>query len=702
MMKLPLHFGYTLGAALITAIVLGSDWIDAHRYFDQQMPDPAVFAAHSADATFAGRELRDLPPTTRVVMDQRLIGQPTIQFLAPEASRPEGYAPMLLPLTVATDTALFLNGDETADAALIHRLYPSAVIKTFSPPQGGPVLLQEARITASEVAAIQGLHATFRSPDTPAPFEIQLASPDIPWDQLPFGPPLDAAFDGALNAPASGDYILGVDGPKTFRLSIDRQPVAANGSAVHVMLARGNHHFELTATFDDPSQPLRLLWQPPTAARVSQVPSANLFATSDVESGLLGAYYPNGSWSGPPAFQQIDPFVAMYFQVTPLPLPFSIEWTGQLAIPLAGSYALNATSTDSSQIFVDDAAVRTGTPLTLSAGWHPIRVRYEAHSGFSHIELRWQPPGQEWQIVRSEFLAPSAGLGSVQPLPALPPGALPATEHNVVPSTGGVLTTIWQYQPGSGGQPVGVATDQAGNAYVIDAGRKEVVKLDPDGRVLWTSQAPPGAPGFEQLAAVATAPDGGALVLDAESGVISRFQSDGEYAGVFAQNLTVYHPRGLAVGPNGDTYVADTGGSRVLHLNANGTELDQIGGHDSATGLDQPTGVAVTADGNVVVVDPVAKKVIQFASSGGAIATWAFGGGPTLNGPQVAVDAANTIWVSDTDSGSLEALSTDGSTMVRYQPDNGLSGPSGLASGKGYVLVAEPGAGRVRKFVLPR
>jgi len=91
----PLHFG----VALVAATVAISGWTDVDRYFNKQMHDAAVFAEYSASPTFAARELAKLPASTRVVMDERLIGEPTIQFLAPNAPKTEGYETHLLPLT---------------------------------------------------------------------------------------------------------------------------------------------------------------------------------------------------------------------------------------------------------------------------------------------------------------------------------------------------------------------------------------------------------------------------------------------------------------------------------------------------------------------------------------------------------------------------------------------------------------------------
>ncbi|HEY8693086.1 MAG TPA: PA14 domain-containing protein [Chloroflexota bacterium] len=692
----PLHFG----VALVAATVAISGWTDVDRYFNKQMHDAAVFAEYSASPTFAARELAKLPASTRVVMDERLIGEPTIQFLAPNAPKTEGYETHLLPLTTASDTVLFLGGDQTADAAYVRKLYPNAAIKTFSPAYGGPILLHEALIRKADVASIQGLNVEYRPSSGAAPVQGRLSS--FEDSQPALAAPYVADFSGAVAAPAYGDYGFRVAGPAEFELLIDRQPVASDVKPVQVNLARGVHHFELRATVTDAHQPIRVLWRPPSAAELAPISPANLFVATAAENGLLGRYYANATWTGPPGLEQIDPFVSAYYQIAPLPLPFSVEWTGQIAAPVAGVYRFNATSIDSSEVFVDGAPIPKEAPLTLAAGLHDVGVRYEAHSGHNHVEFHWQTPGRDWEVVPSTFLFPSKSVGAAQPMPELPASPVPGGPVSApVPQPVKLLTSAWQLDLGEGSLPVGVALDRDGNIYVADAGRRTLSKLDAGGHVLWTANPPARTAGFQQLSAVAVAHDGNALLLDGDSGIVSRFTPAGQYAGMLAKDLLVYHPRGLAVAPNGDVYVADTGGSRVLHLSADGHQLGVIGARGNGKGgLDQPTGVAVGSTGDIFVVDPGAHNVVVYAASGGVAAEWGFGPGPTVNGPQMVLGPDEAIWISDTAGASLEAFSGDGQPRGRYMPDSGLSQPSGLAVGDGYVIVAEPGARRVSRLGL--
>ncbi len=52
------------------------------------------------------------------------------------------------------------------------------------------------------------------------------------------------------------------------------------------------------------------------------------------DQGLVGSYYPNGNWEGPPALVRNDLLITPN---NPLREPFSILWRGKIAIPESGA-----------------------------------------------------------------------------------------------------------------------------------------------------------------------------------------------------------------------------------------------------------------------------------------------------------------------------------------------------------------------------
>ena len=160
------------------------------------------------------------------------------------------------------------------------------------------------------------------------------------------------------------------------------------------------------------------------------VPAVNLFRPPVTNNGLLGAYYPTPDWSGEPAFTQIDPEIAFYFHIIPLPRPYTVEWTGKLFAPTTGDYRFALDSVDNSKLELDNSLVvdnPTGHTIvegdtTLEQGWHDIRIRFADKTGGTQIYFYWIPPGaSEKVIVPARYLLPPMGQ-----YPASPDALTPA------------------------------------------------------------------------------------------------------------------------------------------------------------------------------------------------------------------------------------------------------------------------------------
>ncbi|MCA1724265.1 MAG: NHL repeat-containing protein, partial [Thermomicrobia bacterium] len=78
-----------------------------------------------------------------------------------------------------------------------------------------------------------------------------------------------------------------------------------------------------------------------------------------------------------------------------------------------------------------------------------------------------------------------------------------------------------------------------------------------------------------------------------------------------------YGPRGIAIGPNSLLYVTDTGNSRVLVFDKNGTFVRMFGSFGSGNGqMDNPVGIAARADGTIAVADTNNARVLLFSADG--------------------------------------------------------------------------------------
>lgn len=697
--------GRAAATAVVALAVLASGVVDVHRYFAVQQRDPRVVSDSSGAATLLAREANRLPDGAAVFVDENLVGDPTVQFLAPRLHDPTPFALWRLPLRDPRLTAIFLEGDATDALGAVTQMYPQATVTKLTSPYGGPTLLDEVVVPAALVAAPMGVQLEETPAGTAGPASMRRPDVSLPQEQPAASFPVRARWTASLLAPQFGDYAFRLVGPQGATATIDRRQVIPAGRDLLLTLARGLHTLEVDATVGAEA-PVQLLWRPPGSREFAAVPHDALFTDSVSTNGLLGRYFPNRTWSSPVAYEQIDPFVSFRYHLLPLPPPFSVEWAGKLIAPLDGVYAFGTTSIDSSQVEVDGRRVVDNTTpnayvegrVALGRGLHDLRVRYEAHTGFNHVELYWQPPGRERQVVPQASLLPAAPAGDEGA--AVPAEAAP-TPPTVELKVAAVIDLAGALGPSS--TPEGVAADRAGNVYVADSGLRALVKLNASGAVVWTATSKAGSDLLADPVAVAVLGDGTLLVLDAEDGWIVRYSPDGRALGkIGGPSVRLYHPRGMAVAADGAIYVADTGGSRLVKLDASGTVVGTFGSRgEGRGGLDQPTGVAVTASGDPIALDPSLGKLMRFAPSGGAERAWLFDNGDTVHGPQLAVAPDGSLLATDPRAGTISRYTQDGAAQAIYTASTGLPGVSGVALGDGYVVVSLPGAHKVEKLTLP-
>jgi hypothetical protein len=130
--------------------------------------------------------------------------------------------------------------------------------------------------------------------------------------------------------------------------------------------------------------------------------------------GLLGTYYNGEIEDAATAFTRIDSFIDMYIHYTPLPRPYTVEWTGLIDIPTPGTWTFGLDLNGEAELWLDDQAVIKGTTdnnpaegqIALTAGQHRIRLHFLDNRGGSLIHLYWTPPAGEKQIVPTTALEP--------------------------------------------------------------------------------------------------------------------------------------------------------------------------------------------------------------------------------------------------------------------------------------------------------
>jgi NHL repeat len=251
---------------------------------------------------------------------------------------------------------------------------------------------------------------------------------------------------------------------------------------------------------------------------------------------------------------------------------------------------------------------------------------------------------------------------------------------------GGKAASASLYQPG------GTAEDAKGDVFIADSGDNVVREITPDGdirRIAGTGTAGLGFAGPAPLGFPATLSS-----LD--------------------------HPEDVAVNAAGDVYIADTYNNRVVEVTPAG-EVFSVAGDGTAgyTGdggpgafaeLNQPTGLALDAKGNLYIADSASNVIRRVDARTGVITTvagdFAAGkaddglggfsgdGGPAtsaqLNDPQgVAVDGAGDLFIADTFNNAVREVTPAGtiSTVV-----NSASAGGGIPAAGGETKNVAPTA----------
>jgi len=237
--------------------------------------------------------------------------------------------------------------------------------------------------------------------------------------------------------------------------------------------------------------------------------------------------------------------------------------------------------------------------------------------------------------------------------------------------------------------PSAIALDHLGNLYVADTGNHAIRRIAPDGAV--TTLAGNGSPGyadgigraaqFKGPVGIAVDDAGIVYVADTYNDRIRRIAQDGTVttlAGTGKPNLfdapgtaaAFDTPSALAVGHDGNLYIADTGNNAVRRLRPDGT-VDTLALPPEAErrpALRRPVGLAVTRDGYLYIVASAGGRILQMTPTGEfrpledadrPLEPNGFGSDGTvqLNGPRgIAVARDGSLVVADANAHRLHRL----------------------------------------------
>ena len=712
---------------------------NGHLYFGVQAQLPEVKLAYSPNESAVGAYIRTLPEDALVLVTPAYNHHSAVKFIGGRevvALNLSKHVPLREQVT--SEVVYILDPPLKGVIPFLEKVYPDGESEMHYGPANA-LLFISFRVPAADMQKIRGLKARYYPGDQPAgavAVENTVQTLDLAFaDNEPLPRPFTLELTGALLVPAAGTYLFDVQtqgGEVSVFINgkcLGECPAATAAFNAEKRLVAGFASLRIVFTAREPQAALRVQWAPGGGTlRLLSVP--DIYAIDVGPNGLIGYYYPNPNWEGPPAVIQRDFFI---IPNNILREPFSIKWRGKIAIPADGVYRFATRSDDGSYVYIDGQLVvdnggvhgmqiREGT-IQLTRGFHDLEVRYFQQSGASDMALLWTPPGGVREIVPLDYLFPVEGEEIPETLlppptsvvtPPEQPGTLPPPPGPAPAQPSGVSLPSLDVAPqwtlgvcgtgeGEFNQPRGLAVAPDGRIFVADTGNKRIVVLGPQGEFLaaW-GQAGEGPGEFVEPFEVAVDRDGTVWVLDAVRQLLLHFDEGGKFLEEVAPTSPWYRPRGFDLAADGTFYVADTGGVRIVQVARDGTLMRQIGGKDGPIGPGQPTDVAVAADGSLYVVEAMAGIVWHLGADSVAQAAWSIPGTNTIDAPHLAL----------LPDGRMVLTNPAGPTVQMYGPDDAPLGewgkdilrlPVGIAAAPGgrFLVVTDSAACQVIAFPVP-
>ena len=351
-------------------------------------------------------------------------------------------------------------------------------------------------------------------------------------------------------------------------------------------------------------------------------------------------------------------------------------------------------------------------------------TRYGELTGRDFSLPNWSPSARMQLYIRKDIVSQLWNYGAAPSPDLLKPGLWDDKEIKLVAS--GSIGEPGA-APGQFQNPRDLAVAPDGSLYVVDSDNHRIQHLSPEGEVLhaWggygdlsIGDAPGGR--FNQPWGIALGPDGSVYVADTWNHRIQKFSPEGDFIlmwgffGQAEQPAAFWGPRDVAVDSLGRVFVTDTGNKRVVVFSGDGEFIGEFGGTGMSPGqFDEPVGIVVDDQGRIYVADTWNQRIqvmVQVEDNTFQpekywdVAAWY--GQSLENKPYLAVDGQGRVFASDPDGYRILVFDNEGQALFFWGDFGvGLDAfglPASVAVGpEGVVWVSDSRNSRILRFDLP-
>jgi streptogramin lyase len=279
-------------------------------------------------------------------------------------------------------------------------------------------------------------------------------------------------------------------------------------------------------------------------------------------------------------------------------------------------------------------------------------------------------------------------------------------------------------------EPKGIAIDSDNSIYVTNWYRIQKFDISKNFITKWGSycQTDPNGDGvpenscgggeFAMATGIAVGPDGSVYVADTDNHRIQKFDSNGNFvtkwgepSGEGTEGIGFNYPWGVAVGLDGSVYVADTGNDRIQKFDSNGNFITEWGEPGSEDGqFNNPEGIAIGSDGSVYIADTWNNRIQKFDSNGNFIKKWGSEGsedGQFAYPVGIAIGSDGSVYVADTDNQRIQKFDSSGNFIDKWESTYNTDNSDGefgelvgiAVSSDGSVFVVDSYMSRIQKMV---